>query len=350
LPIGDWKGKLKLMHVLNGERLKARSGDPRLVPLPEAETRAFITSRYHEPAVHFLWHYHHEVELVWIRAGSGLRYVGSSIKRFGPGDLVLLGGGLPHTWASDIGQPSDAIWSVIQFHPRHWSEGFWKLPELGPVNDLLLRSAGGVQFTGPLAPRVGKQIEELAAMPAYSLEGLVLFLKIFGQLARMPSRTLNDPRLEKGPGRSDPRLELLLQWIQGQISGSITQAQAAGEVKMGPAAFSRWFKASVGRVFQRHVNELRVAKVCALLAGGEKSITEAAFKCGYNNLANFNRRFRELTGMTPSMFRNQTRLRQEESARKALICMGAHGAVRIAGMRKPKWEGGGRTAGKTAKG
>ncbi len=327
------------MHVLNGERLTAKSNNPRLVPLPEAGTHAFITSRYHEPAFQFLWHYHHEVELVWIRAGSGMRYVGSSVKHFGPGDLVLLGGGLPHTWASDIGQTSDAIWSVIQFHPKHWSEGFWELPELAKMNDLLLRSAGGVQFTGPLAPRIGEQIEELAAMPAYTMEGLVLLLKIFDQLTRVPSRMLNDVRSEKKPGRSDPRLELVMQWIQSQMAGPITQAQAAGKVKMGPAAFSRWFKTGVGRVFQRYLNELRVAKVCALLAGGEESITETAFKCGYNNLANFNRRFRELTGMTPSMFRSQTRLRQEESARKALIRMGAYGAVHIAAMPEAKTEG-----------
>ena len=71
---------------------------------------------------------------------------------------------------------------------------------------------------------------------------------------------------------------------------------------MSPSAFSRWFKARVGCVFHRYLNEMRVAMVCAKLSGGEGNITETAFQCGYGNLANFNRRFREITGFTPRNF------------------------------------------------
>lgn len=35
-------------------------GRPRLVPLPEAGSHAFMVSRSREPTVHFLWYYHHE--------------------------------------------------------------------------------------------------------------------------------------------------------------------------------------------------------------------------------------------------------------------------------------------------
>ncbi|MGH7953187.1 MAG: helix-turn-helix domain-containing protein, partial [Limisphaerales bacterium] len=127
----------------------------------------------------------------------------------------------------------------------------------------------------------------------------------------------------------DPRAERLLEWIQNHFAESITQAQAAVEVKMSPPAFSRWFKARVGRVFQRYLNELRVAKVCARLANHQEPITQAAFKCGYNNLANFNRRFREITRLTPTEFRSQTQQTQEQSARAFLVRLGSHSAVRM---------------------
>lgn len=304
-------------------------GQPRLVPLPEAETHAFMVSRYREPTVHFLWHYHHEVELVWIRKGNGLRYVGRSVERFEAGDLVLLGSRLPHTWASAIDQPPDAEWSVIQFLPEHWSREFWQLPEVQQLNTLLAHAARGLRFTGPAIWEIGEQIEELAAQPSHSFESLIQFLTVFQQLLHTPRQFLNAGHSGFAPADADPRAERLLEWIQNHFAEPVTQAQAAARVNMSPPAFSRWFKGRVGRVFQRYLNELRVAKVCARLADNQESITQAAFKCGYNNLANFNRRFRDITGLTPTEFRSQNRQMQERNAREFLIRLGSHSAVRL---------------------
>ena len=74
-------------------------------------------------------------------------------------------------------------------------------------------------------------------------------------------------------------------WLEGRLGEPITQQEAAARVKMSPAAFSRWFKVNMGCVFNRYLNEIRVAKVCAEIANGRLSITEAAFQAGYNNLS-----------------------------------------------------------------
>lgn len=313
-------------------QIVANSGvnsQPRLVPLPEAKTHAFMVSHYREPTVHFLWHYHHEVELVWIRRGCGLRYVGKSVERFEAGDLVLLGSRLPHTWASAFDQAGDAEWSVIQFLPGHWSEAFWQLPEVQKLSRFLAQSSRGMKFTGPLPRQIGEQIEMLAEQPAHSFESLIQFLAIFQRLLHAPFRFLNGAHTAGTLTQADPRVERLLEWIHNHFAEPITQAQAGAEVKMSPPAFSRWFKARVGRVFQKYLNELRVAKVCALLADQQNTITLAAYQCGYNNLANFNRRFREITGLTPKEFRSQTQQMQEQHAREFLIRLGTHGAIRL---------------------
>jgi AraC-like DNA-binding protein len=303
--------------------------NPQLVPLPEAGAHAFMVSQYKEPAFHFLWHYHTEMELVWIRKGSGLRYVGRSVERFESGDLVLLGSGLPHTWASAPNQSSKAEWSVIQFLPKHWSDEFWKLPEVNKLNKLFVQAARGMQFIGPTTSQIGDLIEELSSVPTHTLEGLIQFLTIFERLLQTPFRLLNTVHASMGSIEKDPRVEHLLAWIQSHFAEPITQAQAAAQVKMSPAAFSRWFKLRVGRVFQHYLNELRVAKVCGQLTESEENITEVAYRCGYNNLANFNRRFREITGLTPTKFRSQTKHTQEQNARNFLVRLGANSAVRI---------------------
>jgi len=110
------------------------------------------------------------------------------------------------------------------------------------------------------------------------------------------------------------------------------QEQVAAKVGMSPAAFSRWFKRGVGHVFHRHLNELRIAMVCARLSSGPESITEAAFQNGYNNLANFNRRFREITGFTPSEFRLRTRRMQQAGGKPFIMRLGRNSAVRVTPM------------------
>jgi AraC-like DNA-binding protein len=282
-------------------------GSPNMVPLIEAQTHAFIISRLQEPTIHFNWHYHNELELVWIRHGRGLRYVGCSVEPFKNGDLVLLGRHLPHTWGSSPEQRSPADWTVIQFEPGHWGEAFLRMAELRELRELLGRSERGVQFVGGQVERIGKMMENLATLPTYSFESLVLFFDICHLLLSTSSRSLNACLEPARPAQPDPRLQQLLAQFDALHNNYLPQSEVARWVHMAPAAFSRWFKNQMGRTFQRYQNEVRVARICACLADGDKSITSVAMECGFNNMANFNRRFREITGLTPRIFRAQTR-------------------------------------------
>ena len=56
-----------------------------------------------------------------------------------------------------------------------------------------------------------------------------------------------------------------------------------------------------------YVNELRVGRACQLLAEEQLKVTDLALQCGFQNLANFNRCFRRITGMTPREYRGRLR-------------------------------------------
>ena len=76
-------------------------------------------------------------------------------------------------------------------------------------------------------------------------------------------------------------------------------------MSMSPSAFSRYFKRVMGKTFSRFVNELRIGQACRALLETDRPIAEIAYDCGFNNLSNFNRRFRELRGVSPRQFREQ---------------------------------------------
>lgn len=43
-----------------------------------------------------LWHYHPEIELVYINGGAGKRQIGSHVSYYTNGSLILIGANLPH--------------------------------------------------------------------------------------------------------------------------------------------------------------------------------------------------------------------------------------------------------------
>lgn len=74
---------------------------------------------------------------------------------------------------------------------------------------------------------------------------------------------------------------------------------------MTPDSFSRFFRRIVGRSFTSYLNELKVARACALLYDTDLPITQVATESGFANLANFNRRFKELKELTLRSYRRQ---------------------------------------------
>lgn len=285
---------------------------PSLAVIPATKSRGFLARSYREPSFRYLWHSHPEWELTWTRSGRGLRHIGRSIEQFDDGDLVLLAGNIPHSWHSTSEQIGEAQCSVLHFLPNLWGEDFWRLPEVRPLRTLCDKAVRGLKFHGPDVYEVGRRIEALAAEGASDFTAFARVIEIFELLLQLPHESLNAASMPN-VAKPNPRLQELLEWIENNISQPLPQSEVAKRVNMTPAVFSRWFKASVGCVFQRYLIEMRVARVCAVLAQGDASIIEAALSCGFNNLSNFNRRFVAVTGLTPTAYRRQLHGRSESA-------------------------------------
>lgn len=318
-------------HPMPAPNESGPGGQPCLVPLVEVASHGLMVTRYQEPRFHFVWHYHPEHELVWIRKGAGTRYVGASVQQFEAGDLFLLGPNLPHTLASGASQNRGNDWTVIHFRPGLWGEAFWNLPGARNLAMLFDRARGGLHFSGAHLPAIGQKMEELAARPKHTLETLIDFLIIGRDLLNTPCESLVAMPSDQRGSQPDPRMQTLLAWLQRQPpDAEVTQIMAARHVGMSSVGFSRWFKARAGRTFRAHRNEIRIARVCALLASPDTRIGDAAYACGFDSLANFNRRFFELVGITPTEFRRQSRANQERSAMDVIMRLGSQDYIHLA--------------------
>lgn len=278
------------------------SHHPLAESLPETRRSGLRLKRFRKDCVDFHWHFHPEVELIQIRQGSGVRYVGRSVEPFRAGDFCLIGSNVPHAFGSHPSERQGAEWTVGHFLPSVWGEAFWRLPEMRRVTVLLDQARHGVGFPAESAAECARRFDRLVRTPAGAAR-LAAWLELLAQLAVLPGRRILNPAPLTGESM-DRRLQTVLAWVETHAGDpDLSQARAARQIHQSPQAFSRFFHQATGRVFQRYVSEVRVARACGDLLNSEVGISQIAFQSGFNNLANFNRRFREITGCTPREYR-----------------------------------------------
>lgn len=283
-----------------------------------AET-SFRIARRNNKSFGFEWHQHPECELTLIESGSGQRFVGDHIDTYHPGELVLLGSDLPHTFASHppattaapgsapgsargVGTRHKAV--VVQFDPSWLDTVLYNTPEARAIQGLMRRSRCGLRFTGPARAYAAEQ------MPAMlKLKGMPRVLALLGLLDKLAHsrgvKPLASPVYERAGNRVDRRIDRVCRFIHDHATEPITQAQAAQLIHMSGPAFSRFFRQRVGKTYSRYVHELRIGHACRLLLETDLPITDTCFASGFNNLSNFNRVFRSIKGVSPRRFRQQ---------------------------------------------
>ena len=90
------------------------------------------------------------------------------------------------------------------------------------------------------------------------------------------------------------------------FDNTITLNQVADVANMTPNAFCRYFKQRTNKTYINFLLDIRIGNACKLLSKKtDLSIAEVSYKSGFNNLTNFNRKFRSIKGITPSAFRKR---------------------------------------------
>lgn len=262
-------------------------------------------TEFSKPCVDFHWHFHPEFELTFIQHGKGTRSIGHTVQPYSDGDICLIGGGLPHAYGSNPQDRTGARWSVLHFQPERFGEAFWNLSQNQRVRRLLYEARRGLWFPPSAVPAIRGLLQKIAAVRSADF-GTIYLLELLVVLANVRGwRPLNVASVAYPTEIADKRLPALLAWVDVQAdSAELSQARAAERVNLSPQAFCRYFRHRLGKSFRQYVNELRVSRACSKLLHSEAPISEIAFESGFNNLANFNRRFREVVDCTPSEYRS----------------------------------------------
>ena len=252
------------------------------------------------------WHYHDEYELHLIVASSGKAFVGDYIGTFQPGHLVLTGPRLPHNWVS-LDLPLGGIEQrdlVIQFPHEPIAQAAAHIREIEEILPLLGRARNGIEFFG-LSDHATQAWHKIKA--SHGLERFAAFCTFMCELARWPDyRLLSQAQLQSVDNDAQlNQIDDIVSRITDNIAQPLSAADLAIELGMTESGFSRFFRRATGNTFTDFVNQVRVNRACQLLMDSDRFITHICYEVGFNNVANFNRRFLSVKGMTPSEFRRQ---------------------------------------------
>ncbi|MBQ0110458.1 MAG: helix-turn-helix transcriptional regulator [Oscillospiraceae bacterium] len=86
-----------------------------------------------------------------------------------------------------------------------------------------------------------------------------------------------------------------------------TVENIAAAVNLSPSRFHALYKAEYGTTPMQDVISSRIHKAQNLLIATDKSISDIAEECGYDNTNHFNRQFKKQTGLNPGEYRKANR-------------------------------------------
>ncbi len=256
------------------------------------------------------WHFHPEYQITLVLKSSGYRLVGDSLAPLKPGDLVLVGANLPHVWHQDQDQDRDrsvpgvhAI--IIRFLETFLGNDFLEVPEVAALRRLFRRARRGLEVTGRTRELLAGRIHRLPDLAG--LARVAELLWILNTLAQSPElKPIASVDFDANISTEDQgRVQRVISRIHQRLAEPIDRAALAAEAHLSVTAFSRFFKRRIGKTMPQYVMELRIGRACRLLADPNRKVADLALDCGFQNLANFNRCFRQVTGQTPSEYRRR---------------------------------------------
>jgi YesN/AraC family two-component response regulator len=255
-------------------------------------------------------HYHEEFQITLIQEGEGSLFVAESVIDFKKDDVYLLGKNLPHVFRNNeycfqngISKKAKAI--SVFFNQDALKNSLSEVPESYALQRLLDYSIYGIKVSALKKPIICEKLNEITKKNDFEKYlGLLDILECVSKDNKLDFiSSLGIPIHSVKENMS--KINLVFDFVRNHYSEKITLEQIADMVNMSPTAFCRYFKYKSQKTFSRFLIEVRIANACRLMLQNDFNTAESCYNSGYNNLSNFHKHFKSITGMTPLEFRSK---------------------------------------------
>jgi len=264
----------------------------------DSSFRILLTPRLNEI---FYWHFHPEYEIVYVETADGFRHIGDHISKYKDSDLALIGPNIPHL-NFDYGAKNTVETVVVQMKEDFLGKDFFSLPEMTAIKDLFSKAKSGLAFHGETKMIAGEKLTRLTSLSHFNQ--LLTLLDVFQTLAESDEVTVlhAKPLASASLLKEQQRIQQVYHFIETNYHEQIDVNEVARLCHLTTAAFCRYFKKSTHYTFTDFLNHFRINQSKKILMQN-KSVTEACYESGFENISYFNKTFKKFAGENPSVFR-----------------------------------------------
>lgn len=255
-------------------------------------------------------HCHAEYELIYILSGQGQEFIGDSVKRYTVGDLVLIGGNVPHLHLCDTqidkALNEKSFCDILQFPLNIFPENLAEIQEYSFINSVLEQSSYGIRFNSrEVVENVLKIMRTINRKQG--IERIITLFKILDTLGKSQDTTLvstiKSHHIERFLPTNNEPLNMIYSYLLSNFKKAITLSDIATYVKLNSTSLCRYFKQGTGKTIFGCLNEMRIEHACKLLSHSNLTISQIAYEVGFNNLSHFNKQFKNVTKQTPTEYK-----------------------------------------------
>lgn len=271
---------------------------------PLTQNDCFTIFSREKSEFNFPLHNHEDMEVnLILNAAGAQRIVGDHIGELDDCELVCVGPNLAHGWFTHQCKSKHIKEVTIQFHKDLFDERFLSRNELVNIRNMFENSKRGVMFQKSAIDMIAPRI--LALEHKNGFDSILELLSIIHDMSLSREvKLLSDLTFTVDQFNSNSRrIENVFKYMNANFSKQISLSDVAAIAHMTKTSFSRFIKQRTGYSFVESRDEIRLGHVSKMLIDTSHSVAEIAFKCGFNNMANFNRLFKSKKGLTPKEFR-----------------------------------------------
>lgn len=267
-----------------------------------------MTIRHHHDSINFPPHYHKQLEVLYIIEGTLSVEVNHVLYKLKTGDLMMIGANHIHSYNNKATNDQASYYMLI--FDWHYLDAISKdqqsyedlYPVLLKLN--LLHTLDYPIIKNRLQPLIREMNEESHwKMKGYKLlviSHLYEFLTLVTRELDTVTRTHQEVKSLK---KENWFISTINDYIYNNYTRELTLEEIALVTGYSTYHFTRLFKKYTGFTFKQYLANFRVNMVKEELYDETISITDMAFKHGFNSIKSFNRCFKDITGTSPREFK-----------------------------------------------